>query len=289
MRLLTFKRAAGVAEPGVLSDGKIVSLTGAGFSTVLSIIEGGDEALGKVAQYVTTAPSTASVELSAVRLLAPVPKPNKIFCIGLNYRDHAIESNMEIPKVPTVFSKFTNAVIGSGETIVLPMDCKQPDYEAEFALVIGKGGRRIAAADWQQHVFGYMNLNDVSARDLQLATTQWLMGKSPDTFAPMGPYLVTADEVADPHNLDIKMIVSGEVLQSSNTKHLIFPIPVLIEYISRVITLEPGDVISTGTPAGVGFARKPPRLLKDGDECVVEVEGLGRLVNPVALEAPAQR
>ena len=285
MRFLTFKRVSGAVEPGVLSDGKIVALTGAGFASVISVIEGGSKALSKVAEYVSTAPSTAKLDPSAVHLLAPVPKPNKIFCIGLNYRDHATESNMEIPKVPTVFSKFTNSVIGSGETIILPKDCTQPDYEAEFALVIGKGGRRIAAADWQQHVFGYMNLNDVSARDLQLATTQWLMGKSPDTFAPMGPYLVTADEVADPHSLDIKMIVSGEVLQHSNTKHLIFPIPVLIEYISRVITLEPGDVISTGTPAGVGFARKPPRLLRDGDECVVEVEGLGRLVNPVALEA----
>lgn len=284
MRLLTFKRAAGAAEPGVLSDGRIVSLTGAGFASVISIIEGGGEALGKVGRYVAAAPSTAKMDLSAVQLLAPVPRPNKIFCVGLNYRDHAMESNMEIPKVPTIFSKFTNSVIGSGETIILPKDSTQPDYEAELALVIGKGGRRIAAADWQQHVFGYMNLNDVSARDFQLATTQWLMGKSPDTFAPMGPFIVTADEIADPHNLDIRMIVSGEVLQSSNTKHLIFRIPDLIEYISRVITLEPGDVISTGTPAGVGFARKPPRLLRDGDECVVEVEGLGRLVNPVALE-----
>ena len=285
MRLLTFKRAAGAAEPGVFSDGQIISLTGAGFSSVVSIIEGGSDALTRVAQYIAAAPSSAKVDFASVHLLAPVPKPNKIFCVGLNYRDHAIESNMEIPKVPTIFSKFTNSVIGSGETIILPKDSTQPDYEAEFALVIGKGGKRIAAADWKGHVFGYMNLNDVSARDIQLATTQWLMGKSPDTFAPMGPYIVTADEVADPHNLDIKMIVSGEILQSSNTRHLIFTIPVLIEYISRYITLEPGDVISTGTPAGVGFARKPPRLLRDGDECVVEVEGLGRLVNPVALEA----
>ncbi len=285
MRLLTFKRAAGAAEPGVLVDGQIVSLIGAGFSSVVSIIEGGGDALTKISQYVAAAPASAKVDFATAHLLAPVPKPNKIFCVGLNYRDHAIESNMEIPKVPTIFSKFTNSVIGSGETIILPKDSTQPDYEAEFALVIGKGGKRIAAADWQQHVFGYMNLNDVSARDLQLATTQWLMGKSPDTFAPMGPYIVTADEVADPHNLDIKMIVSGEVLQSSNTKHLIFRIPDLIEYISKVITLEPGDVISTGTPAGVGFARKPPRLLRDGDVCVVEVEGLGSLSNPVVLEA----
>jgi len=285
MRLLTFKRAAGAAEAGAVSGDQIVSLTGAGFSSVISIISGGSDALAQVGQYVASAPASAKVAFSEVQLLAPVPKPNKIFCVGLNYRDHAIESNMEIPKVPTIFSKFTNSVIGSGETIILPKDSTQPDYEAEFALVIGKGGKRIAAENWKDHVFGYMNLNDVSARDIQLATTQWLMGKSIDTFAPMGPYIVTADEVADPHNLDIKMIVSGEVLQSSNTKHLIFTIPVLIEYISRVITLEPGDVISTGTPAGVGFARKPPRLLRDGDECIVEVEGLGSLVNPVKLEA----
>jgi 2-keto-4-pentenoate hydratase/2-oxohepta-3-ene-1,7-dioic acid hydratase in catechol pathway len=202
----------------------------------------------------------------------------------LNYRDHAIESKMEIPKVPTIFCKFPTAVIGSGESIVLPKKSNQPDYEAEFAFVIGKGGRNIPADRWQEHVFGYMNLNDVSARDYQMATTQWMMGKTFDTFAPMGPWLVTADEIPDPHNLDISLTINGEVLQSSNTSNLIFKIPDLLEHLSSVFTLEPGDVVSTGTPSGVGFARKPPRYLREGDEVVVRVSGLGELRNPVVAE-----
>lgn len=164
---------------------------------------------------------------------------------------------MPIPSIPTIFTKFGTSVVGPGDTVVLPKKTAQPDYEAEFAFVIGKGGRNIPADSWQEHVFGYMNVNDVSARDIQLATSQWVMGKTFDTFCPMGPWIVTADEIADPHNLDISITVSGEVLQHSNTKHLIFRIPTLIEYLSSVFTLEPGDVISTGTPAGVGFARKP--------------------------------
>jgi 2-keto-4-pentenoate hydratase/2-oxohepta-3-ene-1,7-dioic acid hydratase in catechol pathway len=191
---------------------------------------------------------------------------------------------MEIPKVPTIFCKFSTAVIGPGESIVLPKVSSKPDYEAEFAVVVGKGGRNIAAADWRNHVFGYMNLNDVSARDYQMATTQWLMGKTFDTFAPMGPWIVSADEIEDPHNLDIRITINGEVLQSSNTRHLIFRIPDLIEYLSAVCTLGPGDIISTGTPAGVGFARKPPRWLAAGDDVVVSVEGLGELRNPVVAE-----
>jgi 2-keto-4-pentenoate hydratase/2-oxohepta-3-ene-1,7-dioic acid hydratase in catechol pathway len=183
--------------------------------------------------------------------------------------------------VPTIFSKFSNAVIGPGENIVLPKESTQPDYEAEMAVVIGPGGRRIPASKAMDHVFGYTIVNDVSARDLQLATTQWLMGKSCDTFAPMGPAIVTKDEIADPHALDISLEIGGEILQHSNTRELIFKIPELIEYISSVITLEPGDVISTGTPSGVGFARKPPRYLQDGDVCIVRVEGLGELRNPV--------
>jgi 2-keto-4-pentenoate hydratase/2-oxohepta-3-ene-1,7-dioic acid hydratase in catechol pathway len=219
-----------------------------------------------------------------VRLLAPIPRPPKIICVGLNYRDHAIESNMEIPKVPTIFSKYATAVIGPGETIRLPRVSTKPDYEAEFAVIIGKGGRHIPAGSWKEHVFGYTILNDVSARDYQMATTQWMMGKTFDTFAPMGPSIVSADEIADPHNLDISLTINGETLQHSNTKNLIFRIPDLIEYLSAVFTLESGDVISTGTPAGVGFARKPPRFLQPGDDVVVRVEGLGELRNPVAAE-----
>jgi 2-keto-4-pentenoate hydratase/2-oxohepta-3-ene-1,7-dioic acid hydratase in catechol pathway len=224
------------------------------------------------------------VELSKAVLLAPVPRPPKVICVGLNYRDHAEESKMEIPAVPTIFNKFPSSIIGPGAPIVLPANSQKPDYEAEFAVVIGSGGRHIPAAQWRAHVFGYMCLNDVSARDFQMATTQWLMGKTFDTFAPCGPWITTADEVADPHALDISLEINGEVLQHSNTRHLIFDIPKLIEYLSSVFTLEPGDIISTGTPAGVGFARKPPRWLKAGDEVVVKVQGLGELRNPVVAE-----
>jgi 2-keto-4-pentenoate hydratase/2-oxohepta-3-ene-1,7-dioic acid hydratase in catechol pathway len=204
--------------------------------------------------------------------------------VGLNYRDHAIESKMEIPTRPTIFSKYANTVIGPGEDIVLPRNSEKPDYEAEFAFVIGKGGRHIKGENWREHVFGYMNLNDVSARDVQLAVSQWTMGKTFDTFAPMGPWLVSADEIADPHNLDISLTVNGERLQHSNTRELIFKVPDLIEFLSSIMTLEAGDVVSTGTPSGVGFSYNPPKWLKPGDEVVVRVEGLGELRNKCVAE-----
>ncbi|HUQ94487.1 MAG TPA: fumarylacetoacetate hydrolase family protein [Bryobacteraceae bacterium] len=285
MRFVTFRNPKGTPEAGVAAHDHIVSLSGAGFGSMLDVLAGGSAALQKVKEWMVAPPQSAVHPLVGVKLLAPIPRPPKVICVGLNYRDHAEESNMTIPDRPTIFNKFPHTVIGPGEPIVLPKNSGQPDYEAEFALVIGKSGRHIAPENWQQHVFGYTNLNDVSARDFQLATTQWLMGKTFDTFCPMGPYLVTADEVADPHNLNIKITINGEVLQNSNTKHLIFNIPALITYLSSVFTLEVGDVISTGTPAGVGFARKPPRWLLAGDKVVVEVEGLGELQNPVIAEA----
>jgi len=168
--------------------------------------------------------------------------------------------------------------------VVLPKNTVKPDYEAEFAFVIGTGGRHIPAAEWRAHVYGYTIVNDVSARDFQLATSQWLMGKTFDTFAPTGPWITTADEIEDPHRLAISMEINGEVLQDSNTSHLIFQIPALVEYLSSVMTLEPGDLVTTGTPAGVGFAKKPPRWLRAGDEMVVRVEGLGELRNTVVAE-----
>lgn len=191
---------------------------------------------------------------------------------------------MEIPHVPTIFSKFPNVVIGPGDAIVLPKNSTRPDYEAELAFVIGKGGRHIAAQNWREHVFGYTIVNDVSARDFQMATSQWLMGKTFDTFAPMGPAIVTEDEVPDPHALDISLEIGGEILQRSNTRELIFRIPEIVEHISSVVTLEPGDVIATGTPAGVGFARKPPRFLQPGDEVVIRIQGLGELRNRCVAE-----
>lgn len=235
-----------------------------------------------VTNFIAGAPPT--IPLEAVRLCAPIPNPGKILCMGLNYRDHAAEAKLEIPKVPVIFAKFRNTVIGPGDAIILPKNTLKPDYEAELAFVIGKGGRHIQAADWREHVFGYMNLNDVSARDFQMAVSQWTMGKNFDTFAPMGPWLVTADEVADPHNLDIRATVNGEVLQNSNTRELIFRIPETIEFLSSVMTLEPGDIVSTGTPSGVGFSYRPPKWLKPGDEVVVSVEGLGELRNGCVAE-----
>lgn len=277
MKLVTFRRGGGKPEVGVLSGDTVAGLAMAGFPDVLSVLAGGVEARDRAED---AAAKSETVPLSSVTLLAPVPRPPKLICVGLNYRDHATETGNEIPKIPTIFNKFpTNTVIATGENIVLPKNSTKPDYEAEMAFVIGKGGRHIPAEKWQDHVFGYTIVNDVSARDFQLATSQWLMGKTFDTFAPMGPALVSADEIADPHALDISLTINGETLQNSNTRELIFRIPELVEYLSSVVTLEPGDVVSTGTPSGVGFARKPPRFLKDGDEVIVRVQGLGELRN----------
>lgn len=272
MRLCTFSHAGAAApEAGLISGGRVIGLGG----DMLSVIGAGGPPSSRGPSYA----------LAEVRLRAPLPRPPKFICVGLNYRDHALESNMEIPKVPTIFNKFPNVVIGPGDPIVLPKASERPDYEAEFAFVIGRGGRHIPASRAMDHVFGYTIVNDVSARDFQMATSQWLMGKTFDTFAPMGPWLVTADEIRDPHALDISLEIGGERLQHSNTRELIFRIPELIEFLSTVVTLETGDVVSTGTPSGVGFARKPPRFLKPGEEVVVRVEGLGELRNPVVAES----
>jgi 2-keto-4-pentenoate hydratase/2-oxohepta-3-ene-1,7-dioic acid hydratase in catechol pathway len=283
LRFITIQRP-GYTEPGVIIDGQAISLRGAGFEDMAAVIRGGAEALDGVRRWADNRPGGAYVDLATTPLAAPIPRPPKVICIGLNYRDHAEESKMAIPEVPTVFAKFPTAVIGPGQPIVLPKASAQPDYEAEFAVVIGRGGRHIPESRWSDHVFGYTILNDVSARDFQFATSQWMMGKTFDTFAPMGPAIVTADEIEDPHSLDIRMVVSGDTLQHSNTCNLIFGVPKLIAHLSSIFTLEPGDVIATGTPSGVGFARKPPRFLKPGDECRVSVQGIGELVNPVVAE-----
>jgi 2-keto-4-pentenoate hydratase/2-oxohepta-3-ene-1,7-dioic acid hydratase in catechol pathway len=280
MRFVTFQQN-NHTHAGVLLGDKVVSLTQAGFHSVLEVINGGPAALALVKAAILKAPD---FPLAEVKLLAPMPRPPKIICIGLNYRDHAIESKLEIPKIPVVFSKYPSVTIGPGESIILPKNSEKPDYEAELAVVIGKNGRHVVAEDWREYVFGYMCLNDVSARDFQMATSQWMIGKTFDTFAPMGPYLVTADEIADPHTLDISLDINGEVLQRSNTKELIFRIPELIAYLSSVMTLEPGDVISTGTPSGVGFSYNPPRWLKAGDNVTVKIAGVGELTNPCVAE-----
>ena len=216
---------------------------------------------------------------------APVPRPGKIICIGLNYRDHAAESNMAIPEKPVIFSKFSSAVVAPGEPVVLPSTSRQVDYEAELAVVIGRRAKHVSANRAYDYVLGYTAFNDVSARDFQFADGQWQRGKSCDTFAPMGQTIVTTDEIRDPHKLSIKLVLNGETMQDSNTDQLIFGVPALIEFLSQSITLEPGDVIATGTPSGVGFARKPPVFLKPGDRMEVLIEGIGGLGNPVGSES----
>jgi 2-keto-4-pentenoate hydratase/2-oxohepta-3-ene-1,7-dioic acid hydratase in catechol pathway len=272
MRLVTFQAPGRAPEAGIISGDDVIGLG----RDMLSVIAAGQA---------PAASGGPSFPISSVKLLAPVPRPPKLICVGLNYKDHAREAGLEIPKVPTIFSKFSNVVIGPGDPIILPKISTKPDYEAEFAFVIGLGGRNIPKSRAMEHVFGYTIVNDVSARDFQMATTQWLMGKTFDTFAPMGPWLVTRDEIQDPHALDLSLSINGEILQKSNTRELVFGVPELIEYISSVVTLEPGDVVSTGTPAGVGFARKPPRYLHAGEEVVIHLQGVGELRNPIVNEA----
>jgi 2,4-didehydro-3-deoxy-L-rhamnonate hydrolase len=210
----------------------------------------------------------------------PIERPGKIICVGLNYRDHAEEQGAELPAAPLLFAKFTTALIGPGEPIVIPPVVAQCDYEAELGVVVGERVRGVSNENALEAVRGYLCANDVSARDLQFSDGQWTRGKSPDTFCPVGP-LVPAAEVGDPHDLRIRAIVSGEVLQDSTTANLIFGIDEIISYASQTSTLEPGDLILTGTPAGVGIFRDPKRLLRPGDTVTIEIEGLGELTNPV--------
>jgi acylpyruvate hydrolase len=219
--------------------------------------------------------------LQSAKLRAPIARPNKITCIGLNYANHAREQGTEPPAAPIYFLKSHNTICGPGDPIRLPPNSTQVDYEAEFAAVIGKRGRRIPESEAYKYVAGYTILNDVSARDMQFGDKQWYRGKSCDTFAPTGPWIVTADEIPDPHNLRISLSLNGETMQDSNTRNLIFKVPFLISYLSQSVTWEVGDLISTGTPPGVGVFRKPPVFLKPGDTVSVSVEGIGTLTNPV--------
>ena len=210
----------------------------------------------------------------------PFDRPGKIVCVGLNYRDHAEESGMELPARPLLFAKWPSSLIGPGQAIVLPEQAKEVDYEAELGVVIGTRAQRIAVADALDHVAGYLCANEVSARDIQFSDGQWTRGKSFDTFGPVGP-ITPADQVPDPQALGIRCILNGEVVQDSSTAQMVFTVAEVIAFISDGITLEPGDLILTGTPAGVGLGRKPPVYLADGDEVTIEIDGVGSLTNPV--------
>ena len=251
---------------------------------IISFLEMGRDGIKAAEEACRLRDPSAIHKIEDISWMAPVPNPGKILCLGLNYRDHAAEVNKPLPDSPTIFSKFNNCVIGHQECIHIPKVSHQIDYEAELAIVIGKRAKHVSETDAMDYIAGYTALNDVSARDYQSKTTQWTIGKIFDTFAPMGPALVMRDEIPDPGNLDISLTLNGKVMQKSNTRNLIFSVPFLVSYLSQVLTLEPGDVISTGTPAGVGIARKPPLYLKSGDHVTISIEKIGELTNPVIPE-----
>jgi len=217
-------------------------------------------------------------------LTAPIHDPEKMIFVGLNYIDHAAESKMDVPKVPVLFPKYANSIVGPEADVIIPEEVRECDYEVELAVIIGKTAKRVAREEAMDYVFGYTVVNDVSARDLQLNEGQWTRGKAIDTFAPMGPCIVTKDDIADPHRLDLSLTLNGKTMQSANTRDLIFDSPYLISFLSRTITLVPGDVISTGTPPGVGLGRIPPVWLNDGDVTEAYVEGIGKLRNRYVKE-----
>jgi acylpyruvate hydrolase len=225
------------------------------------------------------------LRLCDVELLPVIPRPGKVICLGLNYREHVAEGTFDIPDYPVLFTKFAECLVGAGAPIVLPAEAHSPDYEAELALVIGRHIRRVSQEDALGAVAGYTVANDVTMRDYQYKTHQWLQGKAWADSTPLGPFLVTPDEVGDPGTLDIRLELNGVELQSANTSMMIFDIPTVLATISEFVPLNPGDVVLTGTPSGVGIRRDPPVLLADGDHVVAEIERVGRLENPVRAEA----
>jgi 2-keto-4-pentenoate hydratase/2-oxohepta-3-ene-1,7-dioic acid hydratase in catechol pathway len=285
MKLVAYQSERGPRVAGV-RDGGYVDLNRADPqvpSCVKALLAQGPEGLARARAALEVGQLMAARE---VTLLPPVPRPEKVICVGLNYADHARESGMQPPPEPVFFSKFSTAVSADGSPIVLPRISSQVDYEAELVVVIGVGGRHISREHAREHIAGYCCGNDVSARDWQLHKPggQWLLGKSFDTFAPFGPALVTADEAGDVSDLRIQLRLNGQVMQDSRTSQLIFSVEQLVAYVSDVCTLAPGDVIFTGTPPGVGFARRPPVFLKPGDQVEVEIDRLGTLRNTVNAE-----
>jgi len=276
--------------PGVLDGNKVVDLSAAGLPVdatgdLMAIVRGGDAALAQIRAALGSS-SRREYALDTVKLCAPLLHPSKIVAVGLNYIDHCKEAKLPVPSEPVLFTKWPNSITGPYDELTWPETVtKEVDYEVELGVVIGKRGRNISEKDALDYVCGYTVVNDVSARDLQFANAkQWDRGKSLDTFCPWGPWIVTRDEIKDPHNLTVRTVLNGKEMQISNTKNLIFNINQIIAYASQGTTLMPGDLIPTGTPFGVGFSRTPPVFLKHGDVCECEVEGVGRIINKVNLK-----
>ncbi|SDD31330.1 2-keto-4-pentenoate hydratase/2-oxohepta-3-ene-1,7-dioic acid hydratase (catechol pathway) [Paenibacillus sp. UNCCL117] len=296
MKLVTFEQA-GAYKLGVKTDKGILDVAAAqaasgrqGVPTdVHEVIEGGAAAIAALQELVDRASENGGegwLDESKLQLGPCVTRPNKIICVGLNYRKHAEETNAPIPQYPILFNKFNNTLAAQGDDIPLPKVSSEVDYEAELVIVIGKTAKYVSKEDALSHVFGYCCVNDLSARDLQLRTHQWLLGKSCDKFSPLGPYLVSADEVGNPNELAIKATVNGEVRQNSNTSDMIFHCDEIVSYISHHMTLVPGDIILTGTPEGVVLGLPPEQrvYLKDGDIVTIEIEKLGSLTNRMVAE-----
>lgn len=287
MQLISFTRGGQIRSGGIEgvtdpSMTRVIDLNAADPrlpADMLQLLRGGDELLDLARHVIQSAPPEMWLEIAGPQLLAPVPNPGKLICIGLNYRDHAAEAGLATPAEPVVFAKLSNTVNGPYSPIRMPRGTVQIDYEGELGVVLGKTCKGVKEADALEYVAGYLAVNDVSARDVQHRNGQWVLGKSPDGFAPMGPALVTADEVGDPQQLDLRTRIGDEVVQSSNTREMIFPVARLISFISEFVTLEPGDVIATGTPSGVGGAQEPPRWLRAGETVRVEFPRLGALAN----------
>jgi 2-keto-4-pentenoate hydratase/2-oxohepta-3-ene-1,7-dioic acid hydratase in catechol pathway len=300
MKLITFIqneqfRLGVKTEQGIVDIAAALASVPSGASiptTVHEVIDGGAAAVEALQKYVELAlalsdqKQTYLMEESTLTIGPCVTHPNKIICIGLNYRKHAEETNAAIPEYPILFNKFNNTLTGHGREVPLPKVSQKVDYEAELVIVIGKTAKYITKEAALSHVFGYCNVNDLSARDLQLRTQQWLLGKSCDKFSPLGPYLVTADEVGDPNQLEIKCIVNGEVRQNSNTSDMVFHCDEIVSYISQHMTLVPGDIILTGTPQGVvlGYPVDKQVWLKAGDQVTIQIEKLGSLTNTMVAE-----
>ncbi len=288
MRLATVLTPRGPRAVAAVGDAYVdLHATDPGLPTSVKLLLAASPAVRKAAADAADSKHAVKYAANAVTLLPPVPDPGKILCVGLNYRDHALEGGKAIPTEPVIFGKYPNTLVAHGEAIKLPRVASKVDYEAELVIVVGKTGKHIPADDSAfAYVGGYTCGHDVSARDWQFRgeEKQWMIGKTFDTFAPTGPVLVTADELTDPHNLNIKLRLNGETMQNSSTKEFIFGVPAVLAFLSQVVTLEPGDLIFTGTPPGVGIARKPPVLLKAGDIVEVEIEKIGILRNPVVAE-----
>jgi 2-keto-4-pentenoate hydratase/2-oxohepta-3-ene-1,7-dioic acid hydratase in catechol pathway len=291
MRLITHRTPEGPRLAVVAGDRALDArdIAPGAPDTIESLLLGGDTALAALRDAAT--PERIARDgrrIDDLQVMAPVPRPGKVIAIGRNYPDHAAEQGVATPPAPLIFAKWSSCVIATGEPITWDAGLtQQVDYEAELAVVVGRTARNVTEDDALSYVLGYTCLNDVSARDLQFGDGQWTRGKSLDTFCPMGPAIVTADDVPSPGDLAIACSVNGEVVQSARTSEMLFPIERLISHCSRAFTLEPGDVIATGTPAGVGVFRRPPRFLADGDVVTVSIERIGDLANPCRVSSPS--